>query len=141
MRFKKPDITKIDLKLQFTGLIYGQINRIMLAYSEGDPKTRFERIWMSIEGLEALLTYYHDKLYALGVRKHEEDINKALEKMDALKKVLTHEDLQNTDFLRSKKKFEELIKLIGRAGFYPDQDIGASEEDDIYADSPSPEQT
>jgi hypothetical protein len=126
-RYSKPDPTKADLKLLWQKTILDQITRIMQAFSEGDAKTRFERIYMSVMGLDNILKYYQDKKFRKDMQVSEESVKDVLAEIESIKKEVTQEDMQNIDFMRSKNRLDKLMDLIGRSGFYPDQDVGGSE--------------
>ena len=141
MRYSKPDPGKYDLKLLWQKTILDQISRIMEAFSEGDPKTRFERIYMSVMGLDSVLKWYQDDKFKKSVGASEDNVKEMMKEMENLKKDLDQTDMMNVDFLRSKFRLDKLMELIGRSGFYPEQETGATEEDGVYENDEASDQT
>lgn len=127
--FTKPDLGKVDIKIMWQSTIFSQINRVMHAFTEGDPSTRFERIFMSVMGLESVLTWYKDDKYNEDIKDIETGVKEFMNEMEEIRQTINP---TNVDFMRAKIKLDALMLLIGRSGFYPEKDTGISEEEGVY---------
>ena len=112
-----------------------------MALSEGDASTRFERYYMAVMGLDSILMWYQDDTFRKEIQASEPKFKEMLDEIENIKKEVTTEDQKNIDFLRSKMRLDKLMKLIGRAGFYPEQEAGATEEGGVYGSDNESEPT
>lgn len=109
---------KTSKPMEFSQVLFLQANRILQSWSEG----RADFI-EAIEALDAAMAYFKDKDKEF---KRELDAidAKATEEMNKAQRYggqIPPENMSQVTYIRSKLRMEALMKLMGRAGFFPEQ--------------------
>lgn len=112
---------RTESTLDFPKVVFMQIGRI-LQYQAVYQLRAYQR---SIEGLETILEPFMDDGYKTELKKiektYETDSKDAKESEDTIR-------LEEVTYLRSKKKFRQLMRLAGRAGLLPARRVEEDEE-------------
>jgi len=135
VRYGKPDPSRQDVKVMWQYSILQQVNRVMTSLN--DPDTR--NFFMTVMGLDCIMEFYKDEPFKATMEKIEEYFNDMKAERVVEKGELNEDDEKTIDFLRAKARLSVLMKLIGRKGFYPEQEMGASEEGGVYVPESEPE--
>lgn len=99
-------------------VLFRQLDRVLAALTEQSGN-----FMAGVEGFDMALAFFkqHDDTF----KQEMDDIDNAAEKLlDNLKRLggqIDKNELHNITYARQKCRMEALLRLIGRAGFYPEQ--------------------
>lgn len=109
---------KTSQPLKYPEVLFRQVDRILKALTEqsGD-------FMAGIEGFDMAVAYFKtkDKDFKADITNIEEEANAYIERIKGSGGQVNQNQLHGVSYARSKMKMEALLRLIGRAGFYPEQ--------------------
>lgn len=115
-------IDKLGKEINFDGVVYWQLNRIMKAGSENR-----EDVSSAIEWLEALLAPYEDAQYKEDMANLIDDVKKSKVHYAELKGIpenkISDYDENIISFLSIKEKLKAIMRLASRANLLPESSI------------------
>lgn len=105
---------QLDDKLNFTQIVFAQIERILIAKSNMD----WERYTIDIDSLEALLTFYIDEPYQDKLRAANDSIKKQEKQLPEAPEDFQR-DWNKLMIQKASNRFALLMDLAGRLGLLP----------------------
>lgn len=105
---------KASQPLQWQNVLFLQINAInnlMNTQSPGLPN--------AVEALDSNLVYFRDPQYNTDIAEMNKNIEKMVKDFRGRDGQLPKDRLDTIEWYRAKTKFEIILKLIGRSGYYP----------------------
>lgn len=109
---------KTSRPLEWQNVLFRQIDRILAAITEqkGD-------FMAGVEGLDMALAFFKEKdpSFHAEMKRIADEADKYVNDLRSIGGEIARGDLHGVAYARAKLKMEELLRLIGRAGFYPEQ--------------------
>lgn len=130
--YTKSENWKQDPKLLWSLIITQQVSRVMHALTEGDNEYWLDRFVRGVLGLDTCLTWWKTDDYSDNVKKIHQDLINLMAQVRHEQGDVSAMLSKDSTFLKFKMILDELMKLIGKAGLYPEKDAGASEIDGVY---------
>lgn len=108
---------KTSKPLEFQQVLFLQANRILQSWSE-----RRSDFIEGIEALDAAMAYFKekDKKFAEELKAIDKRADEEMRKARRYGGSIPPEDMNQITYIRSKLRLEALMKLMGRAGFFPE---------------------
>lgn len=109
---------KTSQPLKFPEVLFRQLDRILKALTEQSGN-----FMAGIEGFDMAVAFFKtkDKKFKDEITSIETEAEKYLTKIQGSSGQVDQNQMHGVAYARSKMRMEALLKLIGRAGFYPEQ--------------------
>lgn len=102
--------------IDYSKLIFWQIDRILKAITEYN-----ENCIIGVDALEIALTHHHDDIFFEELQEIDDWYKKQANKVQVMGRISTR-DHDQLNFLKAKKKFRAIMRLIDRIGMFPEKE-------------------
>ncbi len=107
---------RVSEDINFVKLVFLQMDRILKAITDHNPNCI-----IGVDALETVLTHHHDDTFFKDLETIQREYKIEVRKNEVMGKIAP-DTLLKIDFIKAKKKFRAIVRLMDRVGLFPEKE-------------------